>query len=147
MWLKRLTFNLFYCYVSAQELPSHTFAVAMRLYQNVACLHCVASICVANWYLLHTYLHRPHLIDVPDQYGYSPLMVTCHHGNLDLVDYLLHTGANVEFQNANGRTRWAQLVMHYSLSKTYSKLPHQPTVHNICMCMIYVAGLHQRTDT
>ena len=30
---KRLTFNLFYCYVSAQELPSHTFAVAMSLYQ------------------------------------------------------------------------------------------------------------------
>ena len=30
---KRLTFNLFYCYVSAQELPSRTFAVAMSLYQ------------------------------------------------------------------------------------------------------------------
>ena len=28
-----LTFNLFYCYVFAQELPSHTFAVAMSLYQ------------------------------------------------------------------------------------------------------------------
>ena len=30
---KRLTSNLFYCYVSAQDLPSHTFAVAMSLFQ------------------------------------------------------------------------------------------------------------------
>ena len=41
-------------------------------------------------------------------------MVTCHHGNLGLVDYLLHTRANVEFQNADGRTRWgAPFTMHY----------------------------------
>ena len=65
-------------------------------------------------------LHRPHLLDVPDQHGYSPLMVTCHHGNLDLVDYLLHTGANVEFQNADGRTRWVRLVLHYSIGHRYS---------------------------
>ena len=30
-----ITFNLFYYYVSAQELPSHTFAIAMSLYQIV----------------------------------------------------------------------------------------------------------------
>ena len=32
---KRLTFNLFYCYLFTQELPSHTFAQAMSLYQII----------------------------------------------------------------------------------------------------------------
>ena len=32
---KCLTFNLFYCYMFAQELPSHTYAVAMSLYQII----------------------------------------------------------------------------------------------------------------
>lgn len=65
-------------------------------------------------------------------------MVTCHHGNLNLVDYLLHTGANVEFQNADGRTRWvgtaytALLISHHYIQVI--------TLHHAHTCMHQVEG-------
>ena len=51
--LKCLTFNLFYCYVSAEELPSHTFAVAMSLYQILCIMY---ALCTESTYVLYVQL-------------------------------------------------------------------------------------------
>ena len=45
------------------------------------------------------------MIDVPNKYGFSPLMTACSHGDVALVELLLTSGANVEFQNENGYSR------------------------------------------
>ena len=46
------------------------------------------------------------MIDAPNKYGFSPLMTACSHGDVALVELLLTSGANVEFQNENGYSRF-----------------------------------------
>ena len=59
---KCFTFNLFYCYVSAQELPSHTFAVAMSLYQITMYMHIMPS----QWWMdFARYTIMPHTYKFP----------------------------------------------------------------------------------
>ena len=47
-----------------------------------------------------------HLIDAPNKYGLSPLMTACRHGDVAVVELLLASGADIEFQNEDGYSRY-----------------------------------------
>jgi ankyrin repeat protein len=52
----------------------------------------------------------PQYVDTPDIYGLSPLMNACRLGNASIAELLLDLGADTEYCNKAGKTRYSSEV-------------------------------------
>ena len=56
-------------------------------------------------------------LDAIDELGWTPLMIACSAGNIEIVKELIGSGADINRPNINGQT-----VLHYAASKSHFEI-------------------------